>query len=603
MTYLVKMLAGQTERYPDREVLKHRPCKGGAWESVSWRQFKNLVDKSARALASYTPGLDQLDRIAVCSPNTPQVLITELAAFSNRMASTPLYPSASQQQVDFILDDCNARILFIGDKNQYPMAYTYWKTHPNRLLAIVHFDNRTEKFQADDTISITWEDFIAKGNDSALDQIVTKRSDEGSAEDLATLIYTSGTTGEPKGVMLCHEQYEAAIRMHLEMLTYINDEDVSLSFLPMSHIFEKAWCYFCLTRGIRIAINYDPRSIQDTIQEIHPNIMCCVPRFWEKVYTATRKKIASIPRWQRLMVSRALKVGKQYNLNYRRLNSKPPTLLRIEYNFWNKRVFLMLKKAIGIPNPNFFPTAGAPISDRICSFFRSVGIDIVVGYGLSETTATVSCFRESGFEIGTAGKPLPNVQVRIGEGGEVLVKGKSVMKGYYNNPEANKSAFTSDGFFRTGDAGYITKNGELTLTERIKDLFKTSNGKYIAPQALETRLAEDDMIDQVAIIGNNRQYVTALVVPNFHELKIWAKKNSITYSETKELVQNPRAVEMVMSRIRPLQKNMAHFEQIKKITLLPNYFSIMDGEVTNTMKVRRKIVEQRYSAEIKSMYR
>jgi len=603
MTYLVNMLAEQTAKHPDREVYLHRWRKGGPWISSTWREFKNLTDTCARALAAFADKMKQQDNIAICSPNTPQVIIAELAAFSNRLSSTPIYPSASQDQTDFILLDAKSKVLFVGDKNQYPLAYNFYRNHPDQLLAIVHFDNCADKFMPDDNISMTWDDFLALGRQtSELDEIVARRSAEGISSDLATLIYTSGTTGEPKGVMLCHEQYEAAMTAHLKRLSYIKDDDLSLSFLPMSHILEKAWCYFCLIRSLRIAFNYDPRAIQDTLKEIHPNIMCCVPRFWEKVYTATRKKIDSMPRWQRLMVARALHIGQKYNLKYRCLNRRVPALLRAEYNFWDHRIFAKLKQAIGIPAPNFFPTAGAPISDRICTFFRSVGVDIIVGYGLSETTATVSCFPEYGYEIGTAGTPLPEVSVKISDSGEILVKGRSVMRGYYNNPETNEKAFTRDGYFRTGDAGFLTPSGALVLTERIKDLFKTSNGKYVAPQALESRLAEDDMIDELAIIGNNRPYVTALVVPNFHELREWAHKNKIPFADTAHLVHNPRVVDMVLNRIKPLQKNMARHEQIKKITLLAHHFSIMDGEVTNTMKVRRNIVEQRYATEISRMY-
>lgn len=273
-----------------------------------------------------------------------------------------------------------------------------------------------------------------------------------------------------------------------------------------------------------------------------------------------------------------------------------------EYQFWNRRVFQKLKDAIGIPNPNFYPTAGAPLSDTICEFMRSVGINVIIGYGLSETTATVSCFPDVGWEIGTVGIPLPGIKVRIDTNGEILVKGGTVTPGYYENPEANAAAFTEDGYFRTGDAGHFTASGALVLTERVKDLFKTSNGKYIAPQMMESRLAENKYIDEVAVIGDQRKFVTALVVPNLSQLRKWAAEKGLDGEDTEQLVKNPKVVEFIMSQIQNYQKDIAEYEKIKRITLLPHHFSIMNGEVTNTMKVRRPIVARNYAAQIEAMY-
>ncbi|MDE6559030.1 MAG: long-chain fatty acid--CoA ligase, partial [Muribaculaceae bacterium] len=469
---------------------------------------------------------------------------------------------------------------------------------------IVIFKYDGIRLNDDDTVSMTWDDFVRLGIEASDDiaREVKARTARGLPEDTATLIYTSGTTGEPKGVCITHSNYDAAMEMHERMLTQINDEDISMAFLPMSHILEKAWCFFCLWKGVPIAVNYDPRVIQDTIKEVEPNLMCCVPRFWEKVYAGVKEKIASMSMMRRMMVSRALKVGKRRNLDYKRLGAKPPRMLEMEYQFWDKRIFSKLKKAIGIPNPNFFPTAGAPLSDRICEFMRSVGIDVIIGYGLSETTATVSCFRRHGYEIGTVGLPLPGVEVRISDEGEILVKGSTVTPGYYKNPEANTQAFTEDGFFHTGDAGYLTADGAIVLTERVKDLFKTSNGKYIAPQMLESRLAENKFIDEAAVIGDQRKYVTALIVPNLSQLRAWADARHISTENTEELLRDPKVYDHIMKEINGVQKDLAEFEKIKKIYLLPNHFSIMHGEVTNTMKVRRPVVAKRYAREIESMY-
>ena len=599
---LVETIREQGRRLGDREAYRFCWRKDGEWQSTSWSDFSRQVEVAGKALARL--GLLEKDKIAICSPNTPQILITELGAFRNRIAAIPLYSSSSQEQYDFIVENGEAKVLFVGDSHQYPLAYNYWKKHPEKVTRIVVFKDVDLALYPDDTISIFWDDFVRLGMEAGeeVSKEVEARMDRGLPEDMATLIYTSGTTGEPKGVAITHSNYDAAIEAHLKLLTQINDEDLSMAFLPLSHILEKAWTFFCLTKGIAVAINYDPRIIQDTIHQVHPNIMCCVPRFWEKVYAGVREKIAGMSKMQRKMVERALKCGKKRNLDYVRRGRKVPWLLEKEYSFWDKNIFMKLKHAIGIPDPNFFPTAGAPLSDRIVEFMRSVGIDIIIGYGLSETTATVSFYPQVDYEIGTVGIPLPGLEVKIDDNGEILVKGATVTPGYYRNPKANEEAFTQDGFFRTGDAGYFNQHGALVLTERVKDLFKTSNGKYIAPQMLESRLAENKYIDEVAVIGDQRKFVTALVVPNLSQLRRWAEEKGIDYSDTEKFVSQPEVVKFVMEQIDSVQADVASYEKIIRITLLPNHFSIMHGEVTNTMKVRRPIVAKRYAKEIEAMY-
>lgn len=599
---LVEIIPAQARRYGDREAYRFCWRKDGEWQSTSWLEFNAQVDVAGKALARL--GLLEKDTIAICSPNTPQILITELGAFQNRIAAIPLYSSSSQEQFDFIVANGGAKVIFVGDSHQYPLAYSYWKRNPEAVKRIIVFKNDQLELFNDDTITVFWDDFVRYGMEASDDvaREVRRRSEEGLPEDMATLIYTSGTTGEPKGVAITHANYDAAIDIHLKLLRQVSDKDLSMAFLPMSHILEKAWCFYCLHRGVAIAVNYDPRNIQTTIQDVHPNLMCCVPRFWEKVYAAVNEKIASMSRMQRMLVAHAVRVGKRRNLDYVRLGKKAPWWVEKEYRFWNSRVFQKLKDAIGIPNPNMFPTAGAPLSDRITEFLRSVGIDVIIGYGLSETTATVSFYPEVGYEIGTVGVPLPGLKVRIDKNGEILVKGPTVTPGYYNNPEANAVAFTDDGFFRTGDAGYFTKNGALVLTERVKDLFKTSNGKYIAPQMLESRLAENKYIDEVAVIGDRRKFVTALVVPNFEQLGAWAVAAGKDSSDRNALVSDPETVAFIMQQIDAVQQGVAAYEKIKRITLLPSHFSLEKGEVTNTMKVRRPVVAKNYSAQIEAMY-
>lgn len=600
---LVDIIPRNAERFGDREAYRFCWRKDGEWLSTSWNEFAVQVDVAAKAIAEL--GLLEKDRIAICSPNTPQIFITEFGAFQNRISAIPIYASSSQSQFDYIVDNGEARVLFVGDRHQYPLVYNYWKTRPDRLKAIVVFKNDGLELEKDDTITISWDDFVRLGMGASGKTVAEVEARKGRAlpDDMATLIYTSGTTGEPKGVVITHDNYDATIEKHTELLTAVNETDLSMAFLPMSHILEKAWCFFCLSRGVAIAVNYDPRTVQESIHDIEPNLMCSVPRFWEKVYAGVKEKLGAMGALQRLMVKRALSVGRRRNLDWVRRGRKPPRLLEKEYQFWDARIFSRLKKAIGIPNPNFFPTAGAPLSDRICEFFRSVGIDIIVGYGLSETTATVSCFPDVDFEIGTVGVPLPGIEVRIDpENDEILVKGPTVTPGYYRNPKANEEAFTADGFFRTGDAGYFTPSGALVLTERVKDLFKTSNGKYVAPQMMESRLAENKYIDEVAVIGDQRKFVTALIVPNFGQLRQWAAASGMGDMDTEALVADPRTTRFILSQIEKVQQDVAGYEKIKRIALLPHHFAIMNGEVTNTMKVRRPVVARRYAPEIEWMY-
>ncbi|MDE6071068.1 MAG: long-chain fatty acid--CoA ligase [Muribaculaceae bacterium] len=602
MHNLVKTVAANARKLAGREAYRFCWRKDGEWLSTTWEEFAVQVEVAAKSLAAL--GLLEKDTIAICSPNTPQIFITELGAFKNRIACIPIYSSSSQAQFDFIAENGAAKVLFVGDKHQYPMAYRYWKAHPEQVKCIVIFKNAGLDLMEDDNISICWDDFVRLGMQASAEiaEEVEARASRSLPDDTATLIYTSGTTGEPKGVVITHRNYDAAMEMHHQLLTQIDDNDVSMAFLPMAHILEKAWCFFCISRGLTIAVNYDPRVITETIQDVKPNLMCCVPRFWEKVYAGVKEKIASMTPLQRMMVNRAVKVGHKRNIDYQRIGKKAPWFLEKEYRFWDKRVFSLLKHAIGIPNPNFFPTAGAPLSDRICEFMRSVGIDIIIGYGLSETTATVSCFPQVGYEIGTVGVPLPGVKVRIDDNGEILVKGDTVTPGYYNNPEANAAAFTDDGYFRTGDAGYLKPSGALVLTERVKDLFKTSNGKYIAPQLMESRLAENKYIDEVTVIGDQRKFVTALVVPNLSQLRSWAESKGIASEDAAALCADPRAVEFVQSQIDELQRDLASYERIKKITLLPHNFSLEKGELTNTLKVKRSVVAKHYADVIDKMY-
>ncbi|MDE5838212.1 MAG: long-chain fatty acid--CoA ligase [Paramuribaculum sp.] len=594
---LTDLIEHQALRYGDRTALSYP--ENGEWLPISWQEFNNEVQIASKALVVL--GVKEQENIATFSGNRPQMLVVDFAAFSNRAVPISIYSTSTPEQVKYIVEDASITTIFVGDEKQYAVARKV-QTLTSQLKNIIIFGD-VERDASDDS-SMRYIDFIETGkkSDDEVAHIVDERRSRASADDIAAIIYTSGTTGEPKGAVLPHSCFNAALGIHKERLNTLSDTDSSMSFLPLSHIFERAWTYFCLFLGIQVFINYDPHVIQASVRQTKPTCMCSVPRFWEKVYAVVEDKMGKMNPLRRFIINMALKVGKKRNMYYKRLGKKVPFYLEIAFNFFDKIAFTPLKRVIGIDRGRFFPTAGAPLSPKIVEFLHSCGINIIIGYGLSETTATVTCYPNVGWELGTVGTVLPRIQVKIGENSEILVKGPSVMRGYYKKTDATAEAFTDDGYFRTGDAGYINESGALVLTERIKDLFKTSNGKYIAPQALESRLGEDLMIEQVALIGDGKKFVSALIVPSFDSLKEYANEHNITYDSIEKLVSDPRINEMMMTRIEKLQSDLAGFERIKKITLLPKPFSMENGELTNTMKVKRATVTSHYADEINRMY-
>lgn len=592
------LIARQSARYGERAALS-APDNNGKWHDISWHNLSADVDTASAAMAVL--GIREADNIATFSANRPENIVTDYACFNNRAVSVSIYATSSLEQLAYILNDASCPLLFVGNTTQYHIARQAMALCPSLKRIVVI---KPIKLDEDDDTSMLWADFMNLGRQASDEIKATVKSRAASAthDDIATLVYTSGTTGEPKGAVLTHSNYDAAMEAHLQRIDMVTDEDVSMAFLPLSHIFEKGWTYFCLVKGIKVAVNRDPQDIQSTIQQVRPTCMCAVPRFWEKVYTAVQEKIASMSPVMRMLVGMALKVGRRRNIEYARVGRKAPWWLETRYKFFDSKVFSLLRHAIGIDHGNIFPTAGAPVSPKIVEFFHSCGINIVVGYGLSETTATVACFPRVGWEIGSVGTPIPFVEVKIGEENEVLVKSPMVMRGYYNKPEETAKAFTPDGWFRTGDAGYIDDHGALFLTDRLKDLFKTSNGKYIAPQAIETLLGSDKYIDQIAVIGDRRKFVSALIVPDYTALKDFAAKERISYHSMDELVRNPRVRQLLTDRIEEIQKGLASYEKIKRFTILPKPFSMENGELTNTLKVKRHAVNRIYAKEIDAMY-
>lgn len=567
----------------------------GTWTPITCCEFKDAVLKSAAALIQL--GLEVQEAVGIFSENRPEYLTTSFAAWQTRALTVGIYATSTAEQVKFLINDAHIRIMIVGSQSHYDIAR---RAGVKQIIAI----DPSVKFDADDTTSLSWNKFIALGKNPAEDirAEVERRAGETNSKDIATLLYTSGTTGQPKGAMLTHHCFNVALDIHKDRLTNLSDQDTSLSFLPMTHVFELAWCTFCLFMGIAISVNEDPKRIQRSIREVQPTCMCSVPRFWEKVYAVVQEKLSKMGFVSKAMMNRALNVGRRRNLDYVRRGLPVPSMLEREYQMYNNRVFRKVRTLIGVNNGNLFPTAGAPMAPAIIEFCHAIGINIVIGYGLSETTATVTCFPQTNFVIDSVGTVMPELKIRIGDNNEVQVKGGTVMEGYFNNPEATAEAFTADGWFRTGDSGRIDANGNLYLTDRIKDLFKTSNGKYIAPQALETRLGRDAVFEQVAIIGDRRKFVTALIVPNYDILRSWADNHRLGHLTDEDLSKNPRVIDYLQQRIEELTADLAPFEHIKRFALLTEPFSVEAGTLTNTLKIKRRVVADKYSDLIDSLY-
>lgn len=595
--HFAELIHRQAEKYGNRTALKHRDNATGKWLKISWREFSDKVMLTAKAMAEF--GIKVQENIGVYSQNMPQCLYTDFGAYGNRVVSIPMYATNSPGQIEYIINDAKIRTLFVGEQLQYNNAFKVQKDS-KYLERLVVFDPAV-KMNPEDKTSIYFDDFLRLGDNAHAESTVKIRMTEAVPEDLATIIYTSGTTGESKGVMLPHSCYLEAMRIHDVRLPLVTDKDLSMSFLPMTHIFEKAWCYYCLHKGVTIAINQDPKMIQKTLPEVHPTLMCNVPRFWEKVYAGVHEKINSASPAMKKIFLDAIETGRKYNLEYKNKGIPAPCGLKLKFQFYNKTVFTLLKRVLGIERGRFFPVAGAPLSDTVNEFLQSVNIPIAYGYGLSETTATVCFYPEIGFQFGSIGEVMPGVQVKIDPGNnEILVKGKTVMSGYYNKPEETKRAFTEDGFFRTGDAGRLEGN-TLLFTERIKDLYKTSNGKYIAPQAIEMVMSGDNYIEQIAVIGDQRKFVSALIVPAYPLLEKYAGEKGISFESREELVKNKDIIRFIEARVEEHQKNLASYEKIKRFTLLPEPF-MMGCELTDTLKLRRPVVLQKYATEIEAMY-
>lgn len=595
--HLSVLIHRQAEKYGNRRALIYRDFGGTKWKSATWRDFSRKVRHVSNALLNI--GVRVQENVGVFSQNAVEYLYTDFGAFGIRAVTVPFYATSSEQQIQYMIDDAQIRVLFVGEQEQYDKARRVF-VHCHTLERIIIYDRRVEINPADKN-SLYFDDFMTLGENSPRQSEVEKLYAEACDDDLCNILYTSGTTGNSKGVMLTYGQYHAALGANDKVIP-VGESDRIMDFLPMTHIFERAWLFLCISEGAEIVVNTNPKDIQQSMRQVHPTCMCAVPRFWEKVYAEVIDRIDRTTPAQRKLLNKALEIGRRHNIEYLSKGRRPPLALRMKYALMHRTLFRIVRDELGLDRPNIFPTAGATVSAEIESFVHSIGICMIVGYGLTESLATVSAdFKGRPFTVGSVGRLIDGLQVKFGENDEIMLKGPTITKGYYKREELNKLAFDEEGFFHTGDSGYL-KNGELFLTDRIKDLFKTSNGKYIAPQIIESKLLVDKFIDQIAVIADRRKFVSALIIPDYALLEEYAVKHGIKFNSREELCADAGIHEMMAERIETLQQQLASYEKIKRFTLLPNHFTMERGELTNTLKIRRKVLNKNYAAEIEKMY-
>lgn len=589
--HLVRLMRERITQLGNKAAL--RVQQDGQWRAIGWRTLGQAMDYCAQALIRC--GHQPTEMVGIYARNMPEWTQADLGILAARGVSVPIYPTSTLDQVRYIVRDAKIGILFVGEQPQFDQALTLLQN--GEIRQIVALDGNVNLRGCPQ--ASYFQEFLVSGNHQPSEQQLREREQQYRMDDLLTLIYTSGTTGEPKGVMLDFANIAACFEMHNSRLD-LNEQDVSLCMLPLSHVFERVWSFYVLYCGGENVYIRDPQKVMEVIDEVKPTVMCAVPRLYEKAYAMIQAKVAQAPAPRRALFGWATRVGKQMVATRQAGKSASPQLYA---QLWlaERLVFRKLRARFG-GRTRFLPVAGARLADDVNLFFQAMGLNLKYGYGMTETTATVCCYEDQQFKLGSIGTVLNGIEVKLGENNELLVRSPTVMRGYYNKPQATAEVMTEDGFLRTGDAGDLDSKGNIYFTERLKELMKTSNGKYVAPQVVEGAIGKDRFIEQIAIIADARHFVSALIVPCFESLEEYARSINLQYQCKSDLLRNSRVMEFFEARIADLQKELAKFEQVKKFTLLPSAFSMELGEITPTMKLRRKIIEAKYQREIEAMY-
>ncbi|GAA5191754.1 long-chain fatty acid--CoA ligase [Ferrimonas gelatinilytica] len=590
--HLPTLLRTQAKRRHDQIALHYQD--NAEWHSLTWEALFTQVDALAHHLLAQ--GFDSGERVGIFAANSLPWVITDLALMQMGVVSVPIYGTNTAEQTAYIVQDAEIRTLFVGDQAQYEKALLAAEQCPTLNTLILMSDAIQQRESRVQTRRFA--DLLGEGHKEQAQELA-KRQQQVDLEATLTLIYTSGTTGEPKGVILTHRNFAAIVEQHQQVVP-LEPGTLSLSFLPLSHIYERGWSLYVLSCGGCNAYLGDPTQVQTAMQTMKPQVMCAVPRLFEKIHTTIRSKVASAGLAKRLLFRWALDQGRR-QFRAQQQGRTRVKLGQFYHAIADKLVLSKLRDALG-GNFLFVSAGGARLDEKVNAFFQYIGIPLLNGYGATETSATVSCNRLDDIQVNGVGLPLPDVQVRIGEEDEILVKGPTVTPGYFNRPEETEAAFV-DGWYKTGDAGYLDNEGRLHITDRIKELMKTSNGKYIAPQRVEGVVALEPLVEQVAIVADGRNFVSALVVPDFLALEQWARQHGLKSEDNRTLVQLPEVQALMKEKIQATQESLAGFEQIKQFTLLPRPFSMDHGELTPTLKLRRKVINEIFADEIDAMYR
>jgi len=589
---LTSLVLENSKKYGSRNAVYYQGTDK-KWIPISWNELWKSIEDTAKALLAH--GVKPGDKVAIMSRNMPEWTISDYAIQKVRAVSVPLFSLTSPAQTEYMLNETEAVLILVGEQEQYDIVKQIAHKIPS-LQLVVAFD---ASVQFENNInSLYFDDFVAVGQKGNYIGQLSLLESEASEKDLCTILYTSGTSGEPKGVMLSMANFLHCIKIHDLRLT-VSDQDISLCFLPLSHIFERGWTFNVLSKGMTSYYLRNPKEVVDVVRVVKPTIMCSVPRFFEKTYEGVNATIAKSSSLKQAMFKWAINIGGK-RLDYIWNKKTVPLNLKLAYAIADKLVLAKGRAALG-GNFRFMVCGGAALSLDIIHFFEQVGIHIKVGYGLTETTASVTCLLDDDINTSSVGKVMPLLDVKIGENNEIMVKGGTIFMGYYKKPELNTEVF-KDGYFCTGDAGRLDENGYLFLTDRIKDIMKTSSGKYIAPQKIESLLAGDKYIEQITVIGNERKYITALVVPVAVAFEQLMKEMGFGNMPKEEQVKEKSVIAFYQKRIDDLQKELSPYEQVKKIVLLPEEFTIQSGELTPSLKIKRRVVSEQFKAEIEGMY-
>ena len=565
------------------DVQRHVMFKRGSeWQIISSRQLYGYVATLARTLREW--GIQKGDRVAILSENRPEWMIADFACVSSGIIDVPIYATLTAEQTLYLLQNSRARIVFVSTLEQLRKVQSIQaKTSVEKIVVM------------DDVAEVNvipmWR--LLNGASTEADHDFNERAHQIKPEDLATLIYTSGTTGTSKGVMLSHGNLTACAIMASKQAEW-EPGDVYLSFLPLSHVTARHVDYVCYLDGVTIVYCAVFEQLPQMLQEAKPTIIVAVPRVYEKVRGEAERRAGR--GLKRKIFDWAVRVGTKH----RKEIARGETPNSVAWKIANRLVFNKIRNGFGGRSRAYF-SGGAPLGKDMAEWFCSVGIPIMEGYGLTETSPTLSVNRRGAFKIGSVGKVNDGLQLKIADDGEILVKGPTVFQGYWEMPEETRNAFV-DGWFKTGDIGELDSEGFLSITDRKKDLIKTSGGKFIAPQPIENALKSNVLIAQAAVIGDKRKYASVILSPHFPLLEDWARANGVTFSSRQELVANAKVRELYKGIVEDLNKRLAQFETIKKIVIVPDEFTVASGEITPTLKLKRRVIEAKYKQQIEELY-